>query len=63
MHKNAYFYSKIAKMAQRWGLRPQTPLPPAAGGIAPRLRRLGLCPQANDKTSSLRNPNQNGKIS
>jgi len=31
MHKNALFLFKIAKIAQSWGLRPQTLLPPAAG--------------------------------
>jgi len=34
--KMRYFYWKIAKLAQHWGLRPLTPLPPAAGGFAPR---------------------------
>ena len=27
---------KKRKIFERWGLRPQTPVPPAAGGIAPR---------------------------
>jgi len=37
--KMRYFYSKIAKFAQRWGLGPHTPLPPAAGGFTPRPRQ------------------------
>jgi len=36
MHKNAIFLLKIAKTAQGWVLRPQIPLLPAAGGLAPR---------------------------
>jgi len=33
--KNAHFYWKIAKLAQTWGLRPKTHLPPADGGEPP----------------------------
>jgi len=29
--KMDYFGCKFKKIAKRWGLRPQTPLPPAAG--------------------------------
>ena len=34
--KLSYFGKKIAKIFKRWGLRPQTPVPPAAGGFTPR---------------------------
>jgi len=47
MHKNALFYLKIAKIAQRWGLRPQTPLLPAAGGFVPRPPPKPLTPLRN----------------
>ena len=30
------FLKKKCKIFKRWGLRPQTPVPPAAGGFAPR---------------------------
>ena len=30
------FLQKKCKIFERWGLRPQTPVPPAAGGGAPR---------------------------
>jgi len=30
-----YFGCKSPKIAKRWGLRPQTPLPTAAGSFAP----------------------------
>jgi len=36
MPKMDYFGSKSQKIAKRWRLRPQTPLPPVAGGFAPR---------------------------
>jgi len=36
MPKMDYFCGKFLKIAKRWGLRPQTRLPPAAGGFAPR---------------------------
>jgi len=29
-----YFGSNSPKIAKRWGLSPQTPLPPAVGGFA-----------------------------
>ena len=41
------FLQKKCKIFERWGLRPQTPLPPAAGGFAskpPSLWRLGASP-------------------
>ena len=54
------FLQKKCKIFERWGLRPQTPVPPAAGGFAPKppasgswglrpqtpigLRRLGAPP-------------------
>jgi len=44
-----YFSSKIAKIAQRWGFCPQTPLLLVSRGFAPRnpcLWQLGVCPQA-----------------
>jgi len=31
-----YFGSKSRQIAKHWELRPQTPLPPTAGGFAPR---------------------------
>jgi len=34
--KMDYFGSKFTKIAKRRGLRPQTPLPPAAGGFDSR---------------------------
>jgi len=36
MLKMDYFGSKSLKIAKRWGLRPQTPLPSEAGGFALR---------------------------
>ena len=30
------FLHKNCKISERWGLRPQTPLPPAVGGVAPK---------------------------
>ena len=43
------FLKKKCKIFKRWGLRPQTPVPPAAGGFAPRppiaSGSWGLCPQ------------------
>ena len=30
------FLQKKCKIFERWGLRPQTPVPPAAGGFAPK---------------------------
>jgi len=36
MHKNALFYRKIAKNRTALGLLPQSPLPLAAVGFAPR---------------------------
>ena len=55
------FLQKKCKIFERWGLRPHTPVPPAAGGFAPKppasggwglrpqtpigLRRLGAPPQ------------------
>jgi len=39
--KMRYFCWKIVKIAERWGLRSQTPLPPAAGGFAPKLPTSG----------------------
>ena len=30
------FLQKKYKIFERWGLRPQTPVPPAAGGFAPK---------------------------
>ena len=41
------FLQKKCKFFERWGLRPHTPVPPAAGGFAPQtpsLRRLGASP-------------------
>ena len=54
------FLQKKCKIFERWGLRPHTPVPPAAGGFAPKppasggwglrpqtpigLRRLGAPP-------------------
>ena len=44
------FSQKKCKIFERWGLRPHTPMPPAAGGFAPKppapigLRRLGASP-------------------
>ena len=35
------FLQKNAKNFERWGLRPQTPVPPAAGGFAPKLPASG----------------------
>ena len=29
-------FCKKRKIFERWGLRPQTPVPPAAGGLAPK---------------------------
>ena len=31
------YFAKKCKIFERWGLRPQSPVPPAAGGFAPRL--------------------------
>jgi len=39
--KTCCFYSKIAKIAQRWEFCPQTPLPLAAGGFILRLSDPG----------------------
>jgi len=36
--KMDYFGSKSPIIAKRWGLCPQTPLPPAAEGFTPDLR-------------------------
>ena len=30
------FLQKKCKIFERWGLRPHTPVPPAAGGFAPK---------------------------
>jgi len=38
MPKMDYFGSKSPKIANRWGPRPQTPLPPAAGVFDSRPR-------------------------
>ena len=38
------FLQKNEKIFKRWGLRPQTPVPPAAGGLAPPLRISGYAP-------------------
>ena len=43
-----FFLQKNEKSFERWGLRPQTPVPPAAEGFAPRPPASGgweLCPQ------------------
>ena len=34
--KTKLILKKKCKIFKRWGLRPQTPVPPAAGGFAPR---------------------------
>ena len=42
------FLEKNFKIFERWGLRPQTPVPPAAGGLAPKpqpLAAVGLAPR------------------
>ena len=42
------YFAKKRKIFERWGLRPQTPVPPAAGGFAPKppaSGSWGLCPQ------------------
>ena len=46
------FLQKKCKIYERWGLRPQTPVPPAAGGFAlrppkatPPLRISGYAPE------------------
>ena len=33
--KMKLFLQKKCKIFERWGLRPQTPVPPAAGGLPP----------------------------
>ena len=38
--KLSYFYKK-GKIFERWGLRPQTPVPPADGGFAPKTPTSG----------------------
>jgi hypothetical protein len=35
MPEKELFCSQIAKIASGWGIRPQTSLPPAAGGFSP----------------------------
>jgi len=35
MPKKHYFCNKMPKIAKRWGIRLQTPLPPATGVEAP----------------------------
>ena len=39
------FLQKKCKIFERWGLRPQTPVPPAAGGFAPKPPAYGSPPQ------------------
>ena len=49
------FLKKKCKIFKHWGLRPQTPVPPAAGGFAPRppiaSGGWGLCPQTPQHTA------------
>ena len=35
------FSQKKCKIFERWGLRPHTPVPPAAGGFAPKPPAFG----------------------
>ena len=63
-----YFFIEIAlklsysckkcKIFERWQLRPQTPVPPAAGGFNPRpplaFGGWGLCPQTPKTSPTLR---------
>jgi len=55
--KTWYFHNIIVKIAKRWGLSPQIPLPPAVGGSAPRspchssyivYSSPCICPQRTD---------------
>jgi len=57
MPKNILFLLKNCKNRKRWGLCPQTPIPPAAGGSASRPQHqssyiarssLCICPQSTD---------------
>ena len=52
------FLEKSFKIFERWGLRPQAPVPPAAGGLAPRPQLTsggwGLRPQTPQTAPPLR---------
>ena len=39
--KMKLFLQKKCKIFERWGVRPQTPVPPAAGGFAPKPSASG----------------------
>ena len=39
------YFAKKSKIFEQWGLRPQTPMPPAAGSFTPiGLRQMGALP-------------------
>ena len=51
------FLQKKCKIFERWGLRPQTPMPSATGGFAPEppgSGGWGLCPQTPKTAPPLR---------
>ena len=68
--KMKLFLQKKCKIFERWGLRPQAPVPPAAGGFAPQptasggwglrlqtpigIRRLGAPPPEPQNSPPLR---------
>jgi len=51
MSKRHYFCNKIPNIAKRWGIRPQTTLPPTVGGKAPEDPYFYLIARKNLKTS------------